>query len=249
MGPSQPTAADMQAFGRGFSAVTMVDVIVAHSPLWFSLLTGMLAGFLLWSIPLALWGFNTLLTRINTGAFSDSGAFMRLLPQIAPWLLATGILGLTLGALRRLSARYKRYITLGNMTLGLNTFFASSAGLIFVFFLLTTGGQAGPFIWILGLGAPLMGFIVDGIWQMFHDQLVQRLGRPDTEALLAMEAENFIRRHPGLTGFSLSEVQISGRTAYVKGTWESTTARERMQQALICIEGIDRVECERVDPA
>ncbi len=233
---------DAQAFGRGFSAVTIVDVIVAHAPGWFSLLTGAFAGILLWSIPFALYVLNSAITWMSIGSGADASSLSHLAPRIPGLILGTGLVGLTLAWFRRLSARTKRYVTVGNMTVGFNTCFATVAGLGVVLLVGLGDENTGPILWLLGLGTPLVGYIVDGIWQMFHDRLVRRFGRPDMDALLSIEAEAFLIRHPGLIGFVFQQVSVAKGTAEVIGEWDSKEARDRVHQALMCIDGIDRVE-------
>src|SRR5690606_11253979 len=99
---------------RGFSAVTMIDIIIAHAPGWFSLLTGAIAGLLLWAIPFTLITLNSLISWVNTDRLADVSALQRFVPMLLPWIVGTGLLGLLLAALRRLSAKTKRYVALGN---------------------------------------------------------------------------------------------------------------------------------------
>lgn len=249
MGPmgGQPAGLDINSFGRGFSAVTVLDVIIAHSPLWFSLATGFVAGALLWLIPAALMGFNSLLTWVSSGAppnlFYLRGAAANLPVLVA----ASGALGVFLAFLRRLSARAKRYVTVGNMSLAFNSAFSTIGGLLIAIWLAASGSAAGIAVWLMGLGAPVIGFIVDGLWQMFHNLVLRIFGRPDMDTLLSIEAENFIVRHPGLGRFVLKRVKVESGTALVTGEWEDKATMDAVQRALLCIDGIDRVRFERAE--
>jgi len=246
VGAAPQSGMDMQAFGRGFSAVTRIDTIVAHASPWFCLTTGAIAGVLLWSIPAALFLLNSVITYVSLGRPADVSALGRLGPSLPTYIAATAAIGLLLALLRRISAKSKRYLTVGNMTMSLNTLAATVGGLLIAVGLVATGSRAGFFVWLLGIGAPLVGFILDGIWQMFHDLLVGRLGKPDMEVLLATEADNFLARHPGIHGFVVRAIAVRGRVATVRGEWDDKEARERVHQALLCIEGIDRVDFERL---
>lgn len=236
---------DLSAFGRGYSNVTKLDVIVAHSPAWFTLTTGFAAGVLLWAIPLLLFGANSLLTWVSTGAPAQLTYLTMRLPSIGPLVLGSGVLGILLATLRRFSARSKRYVTLGSFTVTLNTAFATVGGLFIAVGLAMSGSRAGLAVWMMGLGAPVIGFIVDGIWQMLHNLLLKTFGRPDMDILLTIEAEGFLLRHPGLGDFVLHSVEVSKGTALVKGDWPDKDTRDRVEQALRCIDGVDRVRMER----
>lgn len=235
---------DLQTLGRGFSTVTVVDVIVAHSPLWFCLLTGFGAGLMIWSIPLVFFGLNIALNR-TAGIVFDVSFYSRFLPEIIRLVLATGAVGVVLAFLRRVSARLKRYVHVGNMTVGFNTAVATAGGLLLAMGLILSGSKAGLAIWMLGMGAPLIGFMVDGLWQLFHDKLLRWLGRPNHDVLLSIEAENFLRRHPGLYDFRMESVRVENRTAHVRAEWNGIDAMRRAEAALLCIEGIDKAEIVR----
>ena len=243
-GGSQPSV-DLSAFGRGYSNVTRLDVIVAHSPLWFPLVTGFFAGVLLWAVPLVLLGANSLLTWASTGSPAQLTYLTLRWPRLLPYVAGTGGLGLVLAALRRFSARSKRYVTAGSFTVTFNTAFATAAGLIVALGLAISGTRAGLAVWLMGLGAPVIGFIVDGVWQMIHNLLLKVFGRPDMDVLLTIEAERFLLRHPGLGDFTLHSVEVSKGTAFVKGEWPAKDTRDRVEKALLCIDGIDRVQMER----
>ncbi len=236
---------DLSSLGRGYSNVTKLDVIVAHTPLWFPLATGFVAGVLLWAIPLVLFGVNSLLTWASTGAPADLTYLTLRLPGLAPYVSGAGALGALLAALRRYSARSKRYVTFGNFTVTFNTAFATLAGLLIAVSLAVSGSRAGLAVWLMGLGAPVMGFMVDGVWQMLHNLLLKLFGRPDMDVLLTIEAEGFLMRHPGLGDFVLHSVEVSRGTALVKGDWPGKDTRDRVEQALRCIDGVDRVKLER----
>lgn len=243
-GAGQPNV-DLSSFGRGYSNVTKLDVIVAHTPLWFPLVTGFVAGLLLWAIPLLLFGANSLLTWVSTGAPAQLTYLALRLPGLGPYVAGSGVLGALLAALRRYSARSKRYVSFGNFTVTFNTAFATLAGLLIAVALAVSGSRAGLAVWMMGMGAPVIGFIVDGVWQMLHNLLLKAFGRPDMDVLLTIEAEGFLLRHPGLGDFALHSVEVSRGTAVVKGDWPGKETRDRVEQALLCIDGVDRVKMER----
>lgn len=227
--------------------VPFQDVLVNHAPLPRVLWSGFVGGLLMWSIPLVIYVlyllFNMLFIFVGFTGYRLPillAGIPETLLGVLPYIVVTGLVGVGLAWLRRVSAVGKRHFRLMGMRLGFNTVVATLIGLIWSVLYVEYMIFFGPFLFIAG-------FLYDGVWEACHDIALARSSASDKDHLLAREVRKYLTRHPHLGGFELEDVRIENGKATITGTWANSKVREEVQETLRHVEGISSVFFERAE--
>ncbi len=229
--------------------VPLHDTLVQHGPWTRVLAAGFIGGVFIWSVPLGLYllnlAFNVLFVWIGGASYRLSTVLGGVLPTLTtplPYVVATGALGVGLAWMRRVSVKRRIFVDVLGMRLGLSTLVATFAGFLLSFVYFEYALFAGPFLF-------LFGFIVEGIWEVFHDRAVVWLCGRNHSSLLASEIREYLLRHPHLRGIQLHDVRVENGRATLFGVWPDRKVRTEVEEALRQVEGVSSVAFARGDEA
>ena len=154
-----------------------------YSPLITVVLSGLLAGVMVWLSPLLLLLLNLLIGLLSGARGASFGK--NLLPlMVSPtsllWLSFSAGTGLASALARRYSVRHGRFWHIPwdksvTVRFGLDDLMAFTAGTILLWRVLVRSGAGRLMYWLLLAPAP--GLLLYALWHVFYAPLIRHLGR------------------------------------------------------------------------
>ena len=242
-----PVHADVgQGEGR-LVRMEAMDVLVGYGSTAFALIGGFVAGLLVW-IPVALLLY---LNRFLMMAGSSSAPSITPQPAVLdfgaiwPYWIATGVAGLVLAWLRRVSARIGWYKEIASFRLGLNGVVASIGGAVVCLWLIFSGSNAGFLVAILSFGVIIGGFLFNAVWEWFHN-LTYRVYNPKAQdKAIEGAVKHVLNRYDHLKPERLDSVTVTNGRVSLKGVWPNLDKRREVETELRGIAGVALVQFER----
>lgn len=250
MGHLPPVRLDLEGSGNRKIDLTAQELIAGHgSPLYVAV-AGLLAGILLWIPVIALFVFNRMLVagRAERVSIYQSGLGVDIL-ALWPYIIASGLLGIGLALLRRVSARIGWYKELFSQRLGLNGAVASVLGAIVCIGLIASGSQAGILLPFISIGIVISGYIVNALWEGVHNFLLGFYGANTqrSDRVLELAARHELQRRSELRPTRLQSLTVQNGKMTLQAEWASSEARQEAQEALRGMTGVALVQFERMD--
>jgi|GEM_PF-4382216 len=247
-----PVRADVGEGDGRLVHVDAIDVVMAHGSPAYLLITGFVAGLLIWLPPLVIVYLNRLLMIAGSSSapnLTPNPTGILDFERMWPYWLATGVAGAVLAWLRRISARIGWYKEIASFRLGLNGVVASIGGAIVCLWLIFAGSDAGFLLAILSFGVIIGGFLVNAVWEWIHNVFLRPYGRRAESELLERAVRHALERYAHLKPKRLDSVKVKNGKVTLKGVWEDGSTRREVENELRGISGVSIVEFERPDDA
>lgn len=234
--------------GAGDGRLVHMDasgVIAGHGSAAFILVSGFVAGLLIWLPVVVVVYFNRLLTMAGPGTTSMGAPSALSIESAWIYWVGTGVVGVALAWLRRLSARIDWYKDVASFRLGLNGVVATVGGAIVCLWLIFSESDAGFLIAILSFGVVIGGFLVNAVWEWLHNLFLNAYGRKVQDSLLERAVRHVLGRYAHLRPKRLDAVTVRNGKVSLKGVWEDMSARREVESELRGIAGVAFVQFER----
>jgi len=225
------------------------DVIVGHGSVAYILISGFLAGLFVWVPVFVIVYLNRLLTLAGSSQMPSMTPAPAILDfgTVWPYWVGTGVVGIVLAWLRRVSARIDWYKEIASFRLGLNGVFATIGGAVVCLSLIFSGSDAGFLVAILSFGVVIGGFLVNAVWEWAHNVFLTIYGRKVQDALLEGAVTHVLKRHAHLRPERLDSVTVKNGKVSLKGVWADIATRREVESELRGISGVAIVQFERTD--
>lgn len=241
---------------RDIKTAARAEALAGYTPIIVCLLAGAVAGVLLMLSPLLILGANAAIQLIlgwihgtgnEWGLVSSRRLFDRMIRGLVPFMIASAIIGAVLGYLRRMSVRkelYLRWVMGRSETqLGLNTCVAAFLIPVLFIYALNVAGLT-IIVWVMGLGAFIIGFLYDTLWESLDDRILSTIGRSDPGCERALEIKELLRIDEELGQFVPRSVAVdwSARAAYVEGEYDDPRMEKRIRELVMSrVIGLKRI--------
>ncbi len=243
MGRMPPVQVDLGEGGVRHFTHTANDLVVGHGSLVYMLITGFVAGILIWVPIFAIFYFNRLLSSSSGARVGVYGGGLGIDPvAMLPYIIATGLLGVGLVLLRRLSARIGWYKEIASQRLGLNGVVASVLGAALCIGLIASGSQLGFLLVFISIGVLFGGYIVNALWEGLHNLFLIPYGARNSDAVLERAIRHELERQADIRPKRLASLSVQNGRVMLAGEWESSEARKEAQEALQSMVGVNIVQ-------
>ena len=248
MGRIPPVTAELGDDRGGSPTITAYDVISGHGSPVYVLVSGFVAGALLWVPVYAVLLFNRFMVASSGARVGVYGGGLGVEPAaLLPYMAATGVLGVLLAALRRVSARIGWYKEIASQRLGLNGVVATVLGAIICIGLIVSGSRAGLLVMFLSVGVIFGGFIVNALWEVIHNLLLRPYGARYSDELIEQALRHELARNSAIRPARLANISVTNGRVTLAAAWKSPEARDEAVAALQRMPGVVSVDFERLD--
>ena len=247
MGRIPPVVADTGVESAKAINITAHELISAHGSPVYVLLSGFVAGALLWVPVYGILLFNRFMVSSSGARVGAYGGGLGVDPAaLLPYMAATGLLGVGLAVLRRISARIGWYKEIASQRLGLNGVVASLLGAVICIGLIASGSSAGLLLMFISVGVFLGGFLVNALWEIVHNLLLTPYGARNSDALIERAVRHELMRSKRFRPKRLERVTVTNGKVTLAAEWENAEARQEAQEALRQMVGVSLVQFEKL---
>lgn len=241
---------------RDIKTAARIEALAGYTPVGVCLIAGAVAGVLLTLSPLLLIAANAAVQFIlglihgtgnEWGLMSSRRLFDKMARGLVPFVIASAGIGGLLGWLRRVSVQKEIYLrwVMGRAEsqLGLNTCVAAFLIPVLFIYALNVAGLT-IIVWVMGLGAFIIGLLYDTLWEGLDDRILSIIGRSDPGCERALEIKELLRIDEDLGQFVPRSVAVDwpARTAYVEGEYDDPRMEKRIRELVMSrVIGLQRI--------